>query len=386
MYKRLIICAISILLSTTSIAKDDPIEQAKSAIFPKLSTTLSIEKYLWKPGEDLKWWDQGKYYIGNEFGRCRKHQWSIQGNEVSLQCELLNPIQVSRCNMTYGFFGTSQNNSFNNAVYFRCNRFGIDWQEIKKFNQIKNSKNLTNTFTHVFKGRSKKREDNYGVYFNLNKEILQQLEQAARNNLSDKEIRDIVTEYNILASPQDAIEYFFIKKSYFLDADSIDFKNDIFNGGEDPAFDNNIFYGSNFQPIYKKVVRKLAKLHKNNSNQNSVDFINAYKDYINYKMQIYRLIGNQFNAWSQMRDNVTLDIKFNKTPFNQTRIKDACITLRWSDGTSKCLRYKGRPEITIKQAIEPISHSGPSTKNEDDFSTFRVGFNNLEELYNSGNK
>ena len=385
MYKQFIICTIGVFLSLPSIANDDPIEQAKSAIFPKLSPSISIEKYLWKPDRDKKWWDQGKYYYGNEFGRCRKHLWVSQGDEVSLQCELIPPIRANNLTM-YGPFCGTINNAPDDPTNIRTRRFSWDWGRIKKYNQIKNSKNLTNTFTHMFKSRSEKREDRYGVYFNLNKETLQQLKQAVENNLSDQAIRNIVTEYNILASPQDTIEYFSIPKSYFLDDNSINFKYELFNGGEDPAFDNNIFYGSSFQPIYKNFTRKLTKLYKNNSNQNSVDFINAYKDYVNYKIRIYRLIGNQFNAWPQMRDNITLDIKFNKTPFNQIRIKDACITLRWSDGTSKCLRYKGRPEITIKQAIEPIPHSGPSTKNEDYINTFKNGLEDLKDLYESGNK
>ena len=386
MYRQFIIYAIGIFLSTSSVANNDIIEQAKSTIFPKLSSSLSIENYLWKPAQDKKWWNQGKYYFGNKWGRCTKHLWSVQGDEVTLQCELLEPLRAQN-NMLYGsFFGTVTNDSFNYTTFLRFRRFSWDWGRIKKFNQIKNSKNLTNTFTHMFKGRSEKWEDSYGVWINVNKETLQQLKQAVKDNLPDKAIRNIVDNYNISAPQQDIIEYLSIPKSPFLDVNSIDFKNNLFNGGEDPAFDNNIFYGSNFQPIYKNFARKISELYKDDSNQNSTNFINAYKDWIQYKINVYNLIGNQFNAWFQMRDNITLDIRFNKTPFNQLRIKDACVTLRWADGTSKCLREKGRPEATIKQAIEPISHSGSSTKNEEYIHTFINGLKDLEELYKTGNK
>lgn len=66
MYRQFIIYAIGIFLSTSSVANNDIIEQAKSTIFPKLSSSLSIENYLWKPAQDKKWWNQGKYYFGNK--------------------------------------------------------------------------------------------------------------------------------------------------------------------------------------------------------------------------------------------------------------------------------------------------------------------------------
>lgn len=383
MHKYLIIIATSIFIYTQSFANENLIEQTKSTVFPRLSS-LSIEKYLWQPPENRfrKWWDDGQYYKGNMYGRCSNHQWSQQGNTISLQCELA-PSWSLQVVMKGPFFGTYNNRttaSIFDITRIRTTRHAWDWTKIKTFNNIKESENLRNIFIYKTK-TSKDKEEHYNICFNLQTDTLLQLTKLFNSNQSTKNIKDIIEDKNILLPQKDKIIYISIPESHILNAKSIDFKSKQSIGGEDPAFDNNIFYGSNFQPLYTNLTQTIKSLYQHKTKENSDNFIKAYKNIIDYKTYIYQLIGEQLNAFPQMRDNLTLNIKFNLTSFNEIRIKDAYITARWTDGTQKEFHTNGSPERLIKQAIEPISHSGPKTKYEEFYYTFVDGSENLNNLY-----
>lgn len=323
-----------ILITSNALAEDDIIQQAKNTIFPNISTEYTIEQFLWSPpesGRAAKWWKPETYVLGNERGNCLRQVWNRKNNDITVSCTTVDTPWI-RTNSPFNvpFFGVNETNRTDQAYEessMRWVRFTMDWSKFKKFKAIQKSENLNNFYYTITKSGK------YIIYINLPNNIKQ--EDTPNLPLLSAQSSNLYRPYFIS-----------VPKKEFLTGKP-DFFNDIDHGGKDSAFDNGLFYGSDFQELYNDFLNSfITCFHKKDENSKA-KLIQSYRELLSYKNNLWNFIIKKFNVQYIARDSMTLDIKIRHLPTGQFKIIDAYTTVRWADGTQKKFRIENTPEKTI---------------------------------------
>lgn len=341
-----------ILITSNAIAEDKVILKAKNTFFPNISNEYTIEQFLWAPPENErrpKWWKPETYAFGNDRGNCRRQVWTRTNNDITVSCTIVETSWTRTGSpLNVPFFGVDENNRTDQAYdesSMRWVRFINDWPKIKKFRDIQNSPNLRNFYYRIIKPES----NEYGkaiIYVNL-----------PRNTISNDLNLDLLSAQS--TNPERPYPITVSKKEFI--SGKADF-SDYDHGGEDPAFNNGYFYGSDFQILYKDFLSSFIECFNKKDENSKIKLLKSYKNLIFYKLNLWNIIAKQFNVQYIMRDSMTLDIKIHHLPTGQFKISDAYTTARWADGTQKKFRIENTPEKTILTVKKSLNKPGLGDK------------------------